>query len=61
MSASRHTVIVGGGGIGSAIAYFVATMAEARDRVTVVERDPPIESLPRACQPVPFGSSSQLQ
>lgn len=34
----KHTIIVGGGGIGSAIAYFLASM-NSGTKVTVIERD----------------------
>lgn len=37
---SKHTIIIGGGGIGSATACFLSTMAAAGDRITVIERDP---------------------
>jgi FAD-dependent oxidoreductase domain-containing protein 1 len=37
---SKHTIIIGGGGIGSATAYFLSTMATAGQRITVIERDP---------------------
>lgn len=36
----KHTIIIGGGGIGSATACFLSTMATAGDRITVIERDP---------------------
>ena len=36
----KHTLIIGGGGIGSATACFLSSMAEPGDRITVVERDP---------------------
>ena len=36
----RTTVIIGGGAIGSATAYFLASMQRAQDRVIVIERDP---------------------
>lgn len=37
---TQHTIIIGGGGIGSAIAYFLSSMAQSGERITVVERDP---------------------
>ncbi|MCA0239229.1 MAG: FAD-binding oxidoreductase [Proteobacteria bacterium] len=37
---SRHTLIIGGGGIGSATACFLSALAEPGERITVVERDP---------------------
>lgn len=37
---SQHTIIIGGGGIGSAIACFLSSMSAPGDRITVVERDP---------------------
>lgn len=37
---SQHTIIIGGGGIGSATACFLSTMAATGDRITVIERDP---------------------
>ncbi|MFZ6769605.1 NAD(P)/FAD-dependent oxidoreductase [Undibacterium sp. Di26W] len=37
---NRHIVIVGGGVIGSAIAYFLAAHARFQGRVSVLERDP---------------------
>jgi len=37
---SQHTIIIGGGGIGSAIACFLSAASAPGDRVTVVERDP---------------------
>lgn len=37
---SQHTIIIGGGGIGSATACFLSDMAAAGDRITVIERDP---------------------
>jgi FAD-dependent oxidoreductase domain-containing protein 1 len=36
----KHTIIIGGGAMGSAIACFLSSMAASGDRVTVVERDP---------------------
>jgi glycine/D-amino acid oxidase-like deaminating enzyme len=39
----KHTIIIGGGGIGSAIAYFLSAMPEA-GRITVIERDPTYRS-----------------
>jgi FAD-dependent oxidoreductase domain-containing protein 1 len=36
----KHTVIIGGGGIGSAIAYFLSLMSDSNDRTTVIDRDP---------------------
>ena len=43
MSPMRHTVIIGGGGIGSAIAYFLSSMPGAGN-ITVIERDPTYRS-----------------
>jgi glycine/D-amino acid oxidase-like deaminating enzyme len=40
----KHTIIIGGGGIGSATACFLSTMAAAGDRITVIERDPTYRS-----------------
>lgn len=37
---SRHIVIVGGGVIGSAVAYFLAVHPRFQGRITVLERDP---------------------
>ncbi|MBC3916815.1 FAD-binding oxidoreductase [Undibacterium sp. CY18W] len=37
---NRHVVIVGGGVIGSAVAYFVAAHPRFQGRITVLERDP---------------------
>ncbi|MBC3908281.1 NAD(P)/FAD-dependent oxidoreductase [Undibacterium umbellatum] len=37
---NRHVVIVGGGVIGSAVAYFLAAHPRFQGRVTVLERDP---------------------
>jgi glycine/D-amino acid oxidase-like deaminating enzyme len=37
---SRHTLIIGGGGIGSSTACFLSEMAAQGERITVVERDP---------------------
>ena len=37
---SQHTIIIGGGGIGSAIACFLSGMSAPGDRITVIERDP---------------------
>jgi glycine/D-amino acid oxidase-like deaminating enzyme len=37
---ARHTVIVGGGAMGSATACFLAEMGEPEHRITVIERDP---------------------
>ena len=36
----KHTIIIGGGGIGSATACFLSAMADTNDCITVVERDP---------------------
>src|SRR5262245_16015890 len=36
---SQHTLIIGGGGIGSATACFLSSMATRGDRITVLERD----------------------
>lgn len=41
---TRHTIIIGGGGIGSATACFLAEMAGPGERITVVERDPTYQS-----------------
>lgn len=41
---SRRTVIIGGGGIGSAIAFFLTTVAESTESITVIERDPTYRS-----------------
>jgi glycine/D-amino acid oxidase-like deaminating enzyme len=38
--APPHTLIIGGGAMGSATACFLAAMAGPRHRITVVERDP---------------------
>ena len=40
----KHTVIIGGGGIGSSTAYFLSTMRAPGDTITVVERDPTYQS-----------------
>ncbi|MFZ6731233.1 NAD(P)/FAD-dependent oxidoreductase [Undibacterium sp. Ji42W] len=37
---NRHVVIVGGGVIGSAVAYFLAVHPRFQGRITVLERDP---------------------
>jgi len=37
---SGRIVILGGGAIGSAVAYFLARIATANERITVIERDP---------------------
>lgn len=37
---NRHVVIIGGGVIGSAVAYFLAAHPRFQGRVTVLERDP---------------------
>ena len=37
---ARHTVIIGGGGMGSATACFLAPLTEPGDKITVIERDP---------------------
>lgn len=42
-AAMKHTIIIGGGGIGSAIAYFLSSM-QTGGRITVVERDPTYRS-----------------
>jgi len=36
----QHTLIVGGGAIGSASAYFLSGLAGEHERITVIERDP---------------------
>ena len=36
----KHTIIIGGGALGSATAFFLSTMRGPADRVTVIERDP---------------------
>ncbi len=36
----QHTIIIGGGGIGSATASFLAPASATGDRITVIERDP---------------------
>jgi glycine/D-amino acid oxidase-like deaminating enzyme len=41
---SLHTLIIGGGGMGSATACFLSGMAAAGERITVVERDPTYQS-----------------
>jgi len=37
---ARHTLIIGGGAIGSASAYFLSRLAGKNEKITVVERDP---------------------
>src|SRR5579864_7846438 len=41
---SQHIVVIGGGGIGSAPAYFLSSMAAPGHRITVIERDPTYQS-----------------
>jgi glycine/D-amino acid oxidase-like deaminating enzyme len=41
---TRHTLIIGGGGIGSATACFLSQMAAPGERITVLERDPTFQS-----------------
>lgn len=41
---SQHTLIIGGGSIGSATAYFLSELTGSGDRITVVERDPTYQS-----------------
>jgi len=36
----EHTLIIGGGAIGSASAYFLSSMTGSHERITVIERDP---------------------
>jgi len=38
--ATRHTLIIGGGAIGSASAYFLSGLMGKDEKITVVERDP---------------------
>ncbi|HLJ21738.1 MAG TPA: FAD-dependent oxidoreductase, partial [Stellaceae bacterium] len=40
MAETSDVVIIGGGAVGSSIAYFLASNADFRGRITVVERDP---------------------
>ena len=40
MAETSDVVIIGGGAVGSSIAYFLASNADFRGKVTVVERDP---------------------
>ena len=41
---TRHTLIIGGGGMGSATACFLSAVAGPGERITVVERDPSYQS-----------------
>ena len=40
MAETSDVAIIGGGAVGSSIAYFLASNPDFRGRVTVVERDP---------------------
>ncbi len=40
MAETSDVVIIGGGAVGSSIAYFLASNADFRGKVTVIERDP---------------------
>ncbi len=40
MAQTSDVVIIGGGAVGSSIAYFLASNADFRGKVTVIERDP---------------------
>ena len=41
---SQHTLIIGGGGVGSATACFLSQIAGQSERITVIERDPTYQS-----------------